>query len=140
MHVQSYLFFEGRCEEAIAFYRQALGATDVQIKRYREAPACEDSPSMDMPPDKVMHAEFRVGDTVLLCSDGMCKGQPSFAGFSLAVSTTSDAETARFFEALAADGGRVEMPLASPFFSSSFGMVRDRFGVGWMLLTRPAGT
>lgn len=134
MHVQPYLFFDGRCEEALEFYKQALGASVQMLMRFDESP---DAP----PPDKVapgsgrkiMHASFTIGDTEVMASDGHAKGQPEFKGFSLSIRTRSEAEADRVFGALAA-GGQVQMPLGKTFFSPKFGMVTDRFGVGWMVM------
>jgi PhnB protein len=131
MNVQPYLSFEGRCDEAIEFYEKSLGAKVDILMRFKECP----DQSMVSPgsAEKVMHAALRVGDTQILMSDGRCQGGPNFNGFSLAVSAESDADAERMFNALA-DGGQVRMPLAKTFFSSRFGMVADRFGVGWMVL------
>ncbi len=137
MQVQPYLFFEGRCEEAIEFYRSALGAEVTALLRYKESP--EPSPPGMIPPgsdDKVLHASFRIGDSTVFASDGMCGGAPSFQGFSLSLSAANGAEAERLFAALA-DGGQVQMPLSKTFFSPHFGMVADRFGVGWMVLVAP---
>lgn len=137
MQVQPYLFFEGRCEEAVEFYRSALGAEVESLMRFKESPeppspdACAGNGSPD--PDKVMHASFRIGDTVVMASDGMCSGKTSFQGISLSLSAPDDAAAERLFTALA-DGGKVQMPLGKTFFSSSFGMVADRFGVSWMVI------
>jgi PhnB protein len=118
MQVQPYLFFNGRCEEAVEFYRTALGAKVEMLMRYKDSP---DPP----PPD-------RVGDTTVMASDGSCSGQPRFEGFSLSISVADVAEAERRFNALA-DGGQVQMPLTKTFWSPRFGMVADRFGVGWMV-------
>jgi PhnB protein len=134
MQVQPYLFFDGRCEEAIEFYRRALGAEVTMLLRFKESPE-PPAPGM-VPPgaeDKVMHVSFRVGETTVLASDGRCLGQPSFQGFSLALTVPNDTEAERLFAALG-DGGQVQMPLTQTFFASRFGMVADRFGVSWMLL------
>jgi PhnB protein len=134
MKVEPYLFFDGRCEEAIQFYQSTLGATDVVLMRFKESP--EPHQPGTVPPDaerKIMHANFRIGDTTLMASDGRCLGQPRFEGFALSLSADDDAEAERLFEALA-DGGQVQMPLAKTFFSSHFGMVADRFGVLWMVI------
>jgi PhnB protein len=134
MNVEPYLFFEGRCEEAIEFYRRALGAEVTALMRYKDSP--EPPPPGKVPPgsdNKVMHANFRVGNTTVMASDGLCSGKPSFQGFSLSINAASDAEAERLFAALA-DGGQVQMPLAKTFFSSRFGMVADRFGVPWMVI------
>jgi len=131
MQVQPYLFFEGRCDEAIEFYKKSLGAEVDMLMRFKEAP----DQSMISPgsADKVMHAAVRIGDTQILMSDGRCQGGAKFDGFSLAVSAANDADAERMFNALA-DGGQVRMPMAKTFFSSRFGMVADKFGVGWMVL------
>ena len=135
VQVQPYLFFEGRCEEAIEFYRKALDAKVDVVMRYNEAPP---APGMKMPPDKVMHAAFKVGETQVLASDGNCSGKPSFQGISLTVSARDDAHAKHMFGALA-EGGRVTQPLTKTFFSSNFGMLTDRFGVGWMVVAPRAG-
>ncbi len=131
MLVQPYLSFDGRCEEAVEFYRSKLGAEVTALMRFKEAP----DQSM-MPPgtgDKVMHGALRFGDTVVMVTDGMCKGAAKFEGISLALTAKDIPEAERFFNALA-DGGQVEMPLAETFFSPRFGMLADRFGVKWMLV------
>jgi PhnB protein len=132
MQVQAYLFFDGRCEEALQFYSKHLGAKVEMLMRNKESPE-PPSPGMNAPGEKVMHAALRIGETQILASDGMCAGQPKFDGFSLALTVPNDAEAKRVFNALA-DGGQVRMPLTKTFFASSFGMVADRFGVGWMVL------
>jgi PhnB protein len=136
MQVQSYLFFDGRCEEAIEFYKKAVGAKVDMLMRNKESPE-PPPPGMHVPPEKIMHAAFRIGDTQVLASDGMCGGAPSFQGFSLTLDTRDQAEAKRFFAALA-EGGQVKMPLTPTFFSSSFGMLTDRFGVGWMVMAPKA--
>ena len=135
MFVQPYLYFEGRCEEALEFYRGALGAQVTMLMRWKDAPQpTEPGMRPHAPENKVMHAAFRVGDTEILASDGQSQGRPTFQGFALALSTFNDAETDRLFGALA-DGGQVLQPLTSTFFTSRFGMLVDRFGVSWTLLT-----
>jgi PhnB protein len=133
MQVQPYLFFDGRCEEALEFYRSALGAEVTSLRRFKDSPEPH-APGM-IPPgadNKVMHASFRVGGTTVLASDGRCTGHPSFQGFSLSLTVPNDAEAERLFAALG-QGGQVQMPLTKTFFSSRFGMVADRFGVSWMV-------
>ncbi|WP_158923432.1 VOC family protein [Acidisphaera sp. S103] len=133
MQVQPYLFFDGRCQEAIDFYHRAVGAEVQMLMHYKDSPvATSQPPASD---DKVMHASVRIGETEVLMSDGMCQGKPSFQGFSLAVSPADDAAAQKTFAALA-DGGTVTMPLAKTFFASSFGMLTDRFGVGWMVIVQ----
>jgi PhnB protein len=139
MTVEPYLFFDGRCEEAIGFYRRVLGAEIEMMMRFRDHPEAG-KPGM-VPPgaeDKVMHASFRVGGTTLMGSDGRCQGKPKFEGFALSYQAASDAEAERIFAALG-DGGQVQMPMSKTFFASRFGMVADRFGVSWMVLARPQG-
>jgi len=134
MHIEPYLFFNGRCDEAIEFYRRALGAEVTMVMRFKESP----DPA-SIPPgseDKVMHASLRIGETTVLASDGHSQGKPSFQGFSLSLTASNDAQVERIFAALAA-GGQVQMPPAKTFFSSRFGMVADRFGVPWMVYVKP---
>ena len=133
MHIESYLFFNGRCEEAIEFYQRALGAEVVMMMRNKEAP--EKPPPGMLPPgsdDKVMHATLRIGSSNLMLSDGRCDGKPVFNGFSLSLDAANAAEAQHLFTALS-EGGTVQMPLGKTFWSPSFGMVADRFGVGWMV-------
>jgi PhnB protein len=136
MQVQPYLYFDGRCDEALDFYRRVLGAKIDMLMRFKE---CPDSGQPGMIPpgaeEKVMHAAFHVGDTEIMASDGRCQGKPSFAGFALALPVANDAEAERIFAALG-DGGQVQMPMTKTFFASRFGMVADRFGVSWMVLAR----
>ena len=134
MPIQPYLMFNGRCEEAIDFYRKALGAQPQMIMRFKEAP----DQSMITPgnDDKIMHAALNIGDGVVLLSDGMCTGQLGFEGISLSFTVKDEAEAAQRFNALA-DGGQVRMPLGKTFFSPSFGVVADKFGVGWMIYVEP---
>jgi PhnB protein len=134
MVVQAYLFFDGRCEEALGFYQRALGAELEMMLRFKEGPQ-PSSPGM-VPPgseDKVMHASFRIGDTTVMASDGRCLGKPSFQGFALSITAANEAQADRTFAALA-DGGEVQMPLGKTFFSPRFGMLTDRFGVSWMVV------
>jgi PhnB protein len=131
MSVQPYLFFGGRCEEALEFYRTALGAEVQMLMRYGES----HEPHPGLPScfgDKVMHASFRVGSSNLMASDGMCDGKPVFDGFSLSITMPDETEAERVFGALA-DGGLVTMPLDKTFWAPKFGMLQDRFGVGWMI-------
>lgn len=130
MILQPYLFFEGRCQEAIDFYKQALGAEVLMQMRFQDCPEPQAAPRV--PGDKVMHASLRIQDSVMMLSDGRCGGTPSFQGFTLSLSPANDAEAKRLFDALS-EGGTVTMPLQKTFWASSFGMVTDRFGVGWMV-------
>jgi PhnB protein len=134
--IQPYVFFDGKCEEAIEFYKQALGAEVVMLMRFKDSP--EPTPPGCGPQDtsKVMHAQFQIGETVIMASDGRATGQPKFDGFALSLSVKTEAEADKAFNALA-DGGTVEMPLAKTFFSARFGMVKDKFGVFWMVLVTP---
>jgi len=133
MQVQPYLAFEGRCEEALEFYRTALGAEIVMLMRFKDAPPSA-GPGMVTPgtENKVMHARLKIGESVILASDGRCTGKTSFQGITLSLTPTNDSEAQRVFTALA-KGGQVQMPLNKTFFASSFGMLADRFGVGWMI-------
>jgi PhnB protein len=134
MAVQPYLFFDGKCEEALDFYKQALGAKVDMLMRFSESP--EKPPAGTMPPgsdNKVMHASFHVGDSHIMASDGHCAGKPSFQGFGLSVDAKSDSEAEKLFTALS-KGGQVQQPLTKTFFASKFGMVSDKFGVMWMVI------
>jgi len=133
MQVQAYLNFDGRCEEAINFYKKALGAEVEMLMRIKDSP--EAPPPGTHPPgaeNKVMHAAFRIGETTLMASDGYCTGKATFQGFSLSLTARDEAEANRLFGALS-DGGEVKMPLSKTFFSPRFGMVSDRFGISWMV-------
>ena len=139
MQIQPYLFFDGRCEEAIEFYKNALGAEVIMLMRFKDNPeppgpddACKPAPGTE---DKIMHASFRIGDSTVLASDGHCTGQPSFQGFSLSLTAATEAEAEQQFNALAS--GEVQMPLGKTFYSPSFGMVADKFGVSWMIYVEP---
>lgn len=137
MQLQPYLFFDGRCEEAIEFYRKALGAEVDMLMRYNESP--DPPPPGVIPPgweNKVMHASLRIGGAMLMASDGCGEGPPSFQGFSLSLSVPDEATADRLFAALG-DGGQVQMPLGRTFFSPRFGMVADRYGVSWMIIVAP---
>ena len=137
MEIQPYLFFDGRCEEALEFYRGAVGAEVTMLMRFKDSPE-PPQPGM-VPPGaekKVMHASFRIGDSTVLASDGRSLGQPSFQGFSLSLTVSNEAEAERLFASLA-DGGQVQTPLTKTFFSPRFGMVADRFGVSWMIYVAP---
>jgi PhnB protein len=131
MQIQPYLFFEGRCDEAIAFYQAALGAEVTMLMRFAEAP--DQAMTAADNGAKVMHAVLKIGETRILMSDGRCGGKTAFGGFSLSLSVADEAEADRVFEALR-DGGSVFMPLETTFFAKRFGMLTDRFGVGWMVM------
>ena len=131
MLVQPYLFFGGRCEEALEFYRAAVGAEVMMLMRYKESP----EPVPEVPPgfeEKIMHAYFRIGETELMASDGSGRGNSKFDGFSLSIAVPDEREAEHIFSALA-EGGKVDMPLAETFWSPKFGMLEDRFGVSWMV-------
>ena len=136
--IDPYLFFNGRCEEAVAFYQSALGAEVEMLLRVKDSP--DPPPPGTYPPgsgDKVMHASLRINGQLVMASDGCAFGVPEFKGFSLSLSVGDEAEAGRAFDALA-QGGTVQMPLGKTFFSPRFGMVTDRFGVQWMVNVVPA--
>ena len=135
MQVQPYLFFDGRAEEALEFYRAKLGAEVQMLMRFKENP--DPMPGNAPPGDKIMHSSFRVGDTTVMASDGNCTGRPSFQGFSLTLTAADEPAAKRLFAALG-EGGQVQMPLMKTFFSPAFGMVADRFGVSWMVIVPQA--
>jgi PhnB protein len=131
MNLQPYLFFDGKCEEALDFYKEAVGAEPKMLMRFNQAP----DQSMVSPgsENKVMHAQVQIGDTTVLMSDGRCTGNTNFQGFALTLTAKTENEADKTFNALA-DGGKVTMPMAKTFFSPRFGMLTDKFGVGWMVL------
>ncbi|MFY9840494.1 MAG: VOC family protein [Xanthobacteraceae bacterium] len=131
MNLQPYLFFDGKCDEALDFYKKAVGAEPKMLMRFSQAP----DQSMISPgsENKVMHAQVQIGDTTVLMSDGRCTGNTNFQGFALTLTAKSENEADKTFSALA-DGGNVTMPMAKTFFSPRFGMLTDKFGVGWMVL------
>jgi PhnB protein len=134
MNVQPYLFFDGRCEEALDFYKQALNAEILMLVRNKESP--EKPPEGRLAPnsdEKIMHVTFKVGDSLLGASDGGNFGHAVFKGFNLTLQVADEAEAERCFNALA-QGGTVHMPLVKTFFSPRFGMVADKFGVSWMIM------
>jgi PhnB protein len=137
MQVQPYLDFDGRCDEAIEFYKNAIGAKEKMLMRFQDAPegSC---PGGKFPAEvlkKVMHAELTIGSSTINLSDGRCQAQAKFKGVCLSLLLSSDAEVERIFPRLA-EGGTITMPLAKTFFASNFGMLTDRFGVSWMVIVR----
>jgi PhnB protein len=132
--IQPYLFFEGRTEEALEFYKKVLGAQVQAVLRYKDSPEQSKFPHGSVPPgDKVMHSAFTVGESLIMASDGMCGGKPLFIGFSLSYPAKDEADARKRFDALSM-GGHVHMPLAETFFARAFGMVSDKFGVAWMVI------
>jgi PhnB protein len=136
MKVQPYLYFDGRTEEALEFYKKAVGAETMALMRFKENPQPQYNPPNSA--EKVMHASFRIGETELMASDGDCAGQTKFQGISLALNAKDGAEAERLFAALS-DSGQVQMPMTQTFFAERFGMVADKFGVSWMVVSPPAG-
>lgn len=133
MQIQPYLFFNGRCEEAMQFYQKALGAKVEMMMRFKDCP--EPPPPGTVSPgseNKIMHSTLRIHDAVVMASDGCSDGNARFEGFSLSLNLTDAAEADKLFNALA-EGGQVQMPMGKTFWSPRFGMVADRFGVGWMV-------
>jgi PhnB protein len=137
MVVEPYLNFDGRCAEAIEFYKKALGAEVLMAMKFDQAPpgACGGA-DMKSVADKIMHATLKIGDSIVMCTDGQVKGTESFHGTSLSLKVANDAQADRAFAALG-EGGKVCMPMAKTFFSSKFGMVTDKFGVPWMVIVNP---
>ena len=136
MHVQSYLFFDGRCEEAIQFYKKAVGAEVKMMMRFKDSPEPPREGCAPTDPNKVMHASLGIGDSDVIASDGMAQGKPNFQGFALSLTCANEAEADKRFAALS-DGGQVHQPLTKTFFSPRFGMLVDKFGVMWMLMVLP---
>jgi PhnB protein len=137
MPVTPYLFFDGRCEEALEFYKQALGAQVGFMMRFKDSP--DPTPPGICPPgseNKIMHASFTVNGATMMASDGRAEGKPEFKGFSLSIDAKDEADADRKFAALSA-GGQVHMPMGETFFAKRFGMCADKFGVGWMIIAGP---
>jgi len=134
MQVQPYLFLDGRAEEAIEFYKKAVGAKVEMLMRWKDSP----DKSMCTPSNenKVMHSCLRIGETAVMASDGRNTGNPEFKGFALSLNAKDEAEADKLFAALS-DGGQVQMPLAKTFFSPRFGMCADKFGMNWMVIVEP---
>jgi len=132
MLVQPYLFFDGRAEEAVDFYRKTVGAEVTMLMRFKDSPDPSMSPPDSPNANKVMHMSLKIGDSTVLGSDGRCMGQANFQGFALSLTAANEAEAAKLFAALG-EGGQVQMPLTKTFFSPAFGMLADRFGVSWMV-------
>jgi PhnB protein len=134
MQVQSYLFFDGRCDEAIEFYKKTLGAEVDMLMRFKDSP----DKSMCAPgnENKVMHASLTIGETKVMASDGRNTGNPEFKGFALSVNAKDEADADRLFNALSTNG-KVVMPLGKTFFAPRFGMTTDKFGVNWMVIVEP---
>ncbi|HUA69020.1 MAG TPA: VOC family protein [Candidatus Saccharimonadales bacterium] len=137
--VQAYLNFDDKCEEALEFYKKALGAEVQMLMRFKDSPEPPPPGCGPKDPNKVMHASFRIGGTVLMASDGRAGDKPSFQGISLSLTVPTEAEADKAFSALA-NGGQVQMPLGKTFFSARFGMVADKFGISWMVLVTPNST
>lgn len=131
MQIQPYLFLDGRAEEAIEFWRKAVGAQVEMLMRWKDCPEKGDMPNR-MPDEKVMHASVRIGDSTILASDGNCSGEVKPQGFALSLTAKDPAEAQKLFGALS-EGGQVQMPLGKTFFSPAFGMLADKFGVSWMV-------
>ena len=138
MLVQPYLNYDGKCEEAIKFYQGAVGAEVIMIMRFKDSPEPPPPSAGPAPsPDKVLHAAFKIGDSTVLASDGHCQGRESFKGFSLSLTVPDEAAADRAFRSLS-QGGQVTLPLTKTFFSPKFGMLTDRFGLGWMVYVNPS--
>ena len=137
MQVRPYIFFQGRCDEALEFYKKALGAEINMLMRYKDSP--DPLPPGAVAPgweNKVMHSTFTIGKSTLHASDGREPGKLALQGFSLSLTVANPAEADRCFNALA-DQGSVQMPLSKTFFTPSFGMLTDRFGVEWLVYVAP---
>jgi PhnB protein len=133
--VQPYLFFNGKCEEALNFYKKAIGAEITAIMRFKDCPDPEGRAAGGA--EKVMHGSFKIGQSEIMASDGCGDGTTSFQGFSLSIAVPTGAEADRYFAALS-EGGKVQMPMGKTFFAEKFGMVEDKFGMGWMIITGPS--
>jgi PhnB protein len=133
MHVNPYLMFDGRAEEALEFYKKTLGAEVTMLMRFSENPDPQYNPPNSE--NKVMHSAFKVGDSLIMATDGDCGGKSSFSGISLTLSVDSADKAEAYFAALQQDGGKAQMPMTKTFFAERFGVVADKFGVSWMVIT-----
>jgi PhnB protein len=131
MQVTPYLMFDGRTEEAIEFYKKALGATVEMMMRFKDSP--DKSMCAAGAEDKVLHSCLKIGDTAVMASDGRNTGKPDFKGISLSLNAKDEADADKMFAALG-DGGQVQMPMSKTFFAKRFGMVADKFGISWMII------
>lgn len=131
--VQPYLFFKGNCEEALNFYAKSINATVECVMKFKDSPEpCIPENALPGFEDRVMHSSLRIGDDVIMASDG-CGDEPAMSGFALSLSVATEEEARSRFNALA-EGGKVTMPLSSTFWSPCFGMLEDRYGLGWMIM------
>lgn len=133
MKVQAYLFFNGCCEEALAFYTKVLGAQTTAMMRFKDMPPSPETPISPEMAEKIMHANFTVGQTQIMASDGDCSDGSEHKGYALSISAKDVAEGKKLFDALLTDGGQVSMPYQKTFWAEGFGMLKDRFGVHWMV-------
>ena len=134
--ITPYLFFNGRCDEAIEFYKAALDAEIEYIMRFDESP--EPLPDGTLPPNfdkKIMHATITVRGVKLMVSDG-CAEELEFLGFRLAISEPTEEQARATFRALA-ESGTVDIPIGPTFWSPCYGMVTDKFGMPWMVSVEP---
>jgi len=129
MNVQTYLFFDGRCEEAIEFYKAVFGADLLYSMRFREGPPNLVTAENE---EKIFHATMRFGETVINLSDDLKQERGSFGGFAILAHLDNDASAEEAFESLQ-EGGRVGMPIQEVFWASRYGIVTDRFGVTWKI-------
>ena len=136
MQIQPYLFMDGRCEEAIEFYKKVFGAEVGMLMRFKEAPPNDAPACTPASGEKIMHASVTIGESRVMMSDGRNTGAPKFEGFALSVNAKDEADAKRMFDALAS-GGQVTMPLGKTFFSPCFGMVADKFGMHWIIIVEP---
>lgn len=142
MRTQIYLMFDGRCQEALDFYKKTLGIEIEMLMRFKDAPPDPNAPadsgcgSPTANPDAVMHSSFKLGGQSIMASDGYAQGKPEFKGFSLSLAVATEAEADRLFGVMS-EGGKVTQPLVKTFFSPKFGMLEDRFGVNWIVLVEP---
>jgi len=138
MNLQPYVFFNGRCEEALNFYTEKLGAQVTFKMLFKDAPPPDpNNPSRPELADKIMHANVQLGSSTWMASDGNCDPAAGpFNGFSLSLTIEDIAAAEKCFNALA-EGGQVVMPFGQTFWSKGFGMVVDRFGLMWMITLPP---
>lgn len=133
--VNTYLIFNGNCEEAFQFYKSVFGGEFQYVGKYKDAPP-EDGGEVVSEEDsnRIMHVSLPIGSSVLMGSDSHSKfGDVGFGdNFSISISAESTEEADKIFGGLT-DEGRVDMPMQKTFWSPYFGMLKDKFGVNWMI-------
>ena len=132
MQLNPYIAFDGNGQDAIEYYCATLGGEIVMSMKFGDMPEQGDWIT-DQNRDRLAHATIRIGDMTIMASDTPgFEPHKGFEGVTLQVTCDTKDEAEGFFNKLAADG-EVLMPFAKTFWSDGFGMLKDKFGVPWML-------